>query len=951
MEGAGGGIFLGSVYATMALKTAGFTSDIASAQSQMRGLGNSFDETESRGSRLSSFLGGAMQAGLVATGIGAVAAAGAAVKMAGDFQQTLSVLRYNSGATSEQFALLSAKARELGRDAALPGISAADAASAMNELAKAGLSVNDVLVASHGVLSLAKAGNIDVGLAATTTARALNAFQLEGKDATRIADLLAAAANASSADVEGFAMGLQMAGAGARQMKVPLEDTVTALSLFSNAGINGSDAGTSLKQMFQQLANPTQTAADLMKHLGLDFFDTKGEFIGLAATADQLRAKLGKLTTEQKNQAIAGVFGADASRVAGILMNEGSKGFDTMRIAVTKQGAAAQAAAAYNDGFKGALDNLKSTLETVGTDIGLKVLPALSDMIKFLANTVIPGFTELGSDIARAVSAGFRIIMAHAQGFVQFGTEMGAEVLGGFQAGIAHAKGFATSLITELQAGDYAGLGATVAAAFVSGIKRAQNSFGEILKIVKGTLGKYDWVGLGVDLGKKVIPGLVLGLALGLVNFDPAPLFKGLKDHMGDAIIGILTIAFAPAKLLKPVTMGLGKVPLAGKFIVWILEGINGVGGVIKKGLGDLAKSGVGGFVDGLGLQGPRVVPAIVSFFRAIPAAIGSKLLDAYSSGLGISEAIGRGLAEGGPRNVVVAFQIIRSKISSMIGTLGAGLLDFGAQVIGQFGIGFRIGIDNLGSVLGFLRTRILGPVADFGSFLFNKGLDLIGGLSGGITAGFSFIGEQLVALRSFIFGGTGNFISTLYGRGIELLAGLVSGMDGWLVNVGGAIARVAGRAVSTAANFGSVLYDAGRSLVQGLLDGAGSLLSTIASFMADKLPAAIRGPFRKALGIHSPSTVFAGYGVNVVEGLANGITGSQGLVSNAMSSLQTQLSVAPVGSAVSSASQSGLSADGLAARTSTGLAGGVTIEQYNVNNSIDPERIIRDFSRRVALA
>ncbi len=115
-------------------------------------------------------------------------------------------------------------------------------------------------------------------------------------------------------------------------------------------------------------------------------------------------------------------------------------------------------------------------------------------------------------------------------------------------------------------------------------------------------------------------------------------------------------------------------------------------------------------------------------------------------------------------------------------------------------------------------------------------------------------------------------------------------------------------------------------------------------------MPSWIVGPFKKALGINSPSTVFAGYGVNVVEGLANGITGSRGLLKGAMGSLEAQMSINPTRPSFSTPSQTGLFSGPLG--TSSGGGGtNVTIERYEVNNNIDPERVIRDFSRRVALA
>lgn len=318
-----------------------------------------------------------------------IAAAGAAaVVMAGNFEQSLNILQSVSDATTTQMADLRTEAVALGNDITLPGVSAAGAAQAMTELAKAGLSVNDVMTASHGVLALATAGQIDVQDAADTTARALNAFGLSGDQANKIADLLAASANASTASVGDMALGLQMAGAQSHQMGVSLQDTVTALAEFSNAGINGSDAGTSLKQMFLQLANPTTAASALMKQLGLNFWDAKGNFIGLSDTAQLLQTKLKGLTQEQKNSALATIFGSDATRVAAILADGGATAFNNMSTAVNKQGAAADLAAAQNSGFKGALDNLVSTVQTGLIDVGTNLLPVLTRNLKSMGEEV-----------------------------------------------------------------------------------------------------------------------------------------------------------------------------------------------------------------------------------------------------------------------------------------------------------------------------------------------------------------------------------------------------------------------------------------------------------------------------------------------------------------------------------------------------------------------------------
>lgn len=320
----------------------------------------------------------------------AIGAAGvASIKMAADYEQSLNVFQSVSGATAKQMALVSEKARQLGKDASLPGISAANAAQAMTELAKAGLSVNDTLAASKGVLSLAKAGNIEVADAATIAAQALNAFGLKGREASRVADVLSAAANASASDVADLALGLQQSAAVAHTFGVSLNDTATTLALFANRGIRGSDAGTSLKTMLIALANPSRQASDAMEKIGLKAYDAQGKFVGMRQLALNLKDSLKGLTQQQQNQALATIFGTDAFRAASFLADSAGKSYDNMSKAVGRSGAAADLAKAQNSGFKGALDNLRSTVETMATDIGIKLLPPLTQFIKNLSNSSV----------------------------------------------------------------------------------------------------------------------------------------------------------------------------------------------------------------------------------------------------------------------------------------------------------------------------------------------------------------------------------------------------------------------------------------------------------------------------------------------------------------------------------------------------------------------------------
>lgn len=384
----------GQVVVVFVADKSGYMSGAKDVQARSKQLSQQLDaDTQAATDRMSdrfSALGGAIGTALKAGGIAAGVGLAASIKLAGDFEQSLNILKSVTGATGDQMVELSAKARALGQDVALPGVSASDAAQAMTELGKAGLNVNDILAASKGVLSLAKAGQIEVSDAATIASQALNAFKLKGEDATKVADILAAGSNASAASVEGMALGLQQSAAVAGQFGVSLQDTVTALAIFANRGIQGSDAGTSLKTMLIALANPSKEAADLMKKLGIRAFDAKGQFVGLEGLAGSLQKGLKGLTQEQQNAALATIFGTDAFRAAAFLADSAGKSYQDMSKAVGKAGAATDLAAAQNSGFNGALDNLKSTLETIGTDLGTKLLPPLTEFLRVLAANLNP---------------------------------------------------------------------------------------------------------------------------------------------------------------------------------------------------------------------------------------------------------------------------------------------------------------------------------------------------------------------------------------------------------------------------------------------------------------------------------------------------------------------------------------------------------------------------------
>ncbi|MFF2954338.1 phage tail tape measure protein [Kitasatospora sp. NPDC057965] len=328
------------------------------------------------------------------TGLLMLGAFAAASVTAAKFEKAMSGVRAVADASAEDMTRLRTAALEAGRQTVY---SASQAAEAEAELAKAGVQVKEILGgALRGALSLAAAGQVDLAEAATISAQAMNTFSLKGKDVGHIADVLAAGANKSAADVHGLGESLRMGGLLAHQTGLSIEDTVGALSAFADHALIGSDAGTSLKVMLQRLVPQSDEALGVMQQLGFTAYDASGNFVGLTKLAGNLKSSFSDLTPEARNAAFATIFGSDAVRSATILYELGAEGVDQYRDAVNDQGAASRMAATQLDNLSGDLLALKGALEVALIETGTEANKTLREMVKWVTD-VVNAYTNLPS--------------------------------------------------------------------------------------------------------------------------------------------------------------------------------------------------------------------------------------------------------------------------------------------------------------------------------------------------------------------------------------------------------------------------------------------------------------------------------------------------------------------------------------------------------------------------
>jgi TP901 family phage tail tape measure protein len=403
--------------------------------------------------------------GFLPVGLGLAGGAAAAVGVAfgktvsifANFDQAMSAVAASTGATGAELDSLRDAAVEMGAETKF---GATEAARGIEALAKAGVSTADIIGGGlKGALDLAAAGEIEVGAAADVAADAMVQFGLSGRDVPHIADLLAAAAGKAQGNVDDMSQALKQSGLVASQMGLSVEETTGTLAAFASNALTGSDAGTAFRTMLLRLANPTGKSAELMAELGIAAYDSQGAFVGIEALAGQLQTRLGALTQEQRNAALATIFGSDAIRAANVLYSEGASGIGRWTDEVNDQGFAAEQAAKRTDNLKGDVEKLGGALESLAIDQG----GGANDMLRELTQT-LTDLIEVTGEADRSTRGFFETLAAQETatgGATTFGAGviagLDAITAGGFSAVLALDRGTAAAEDASVGLTGYAG--------------------------------------------------------------------------------------------------------------------------------------------------------------------------------------------------------------------------------------------------------------------------------------------------------------------------------------------------------------------------------------------------------------------------------------------------------------------------------------------------------------
>lgn len=289
----------------------------------------------------------------------------------------------------EQLQALRTTALELG---ATTSLSASEVAAAMTDMATKGRDANQIIADMPGVISAAEASGEDLALVADTVTNIMNTFGDAAGDATHIADVLAESANRTAAGVSDLQYAFKYAAPTASALGISMEELAAATGVMVDAGLQGEQAGTTLRSMFTSMAKPTDDARAAMEALGISFFDSEGKMKSIGTIVGDLQTATAGLTDEAKQNALVTIFGTEALSGLQTMMNATPGSIEEMTSALQGcNGTSAEAASAMKSGVGGAIENMQGALESFSIAVGSSLTPT----IQKAAETVADIFTAM----------------------------------------------------------------------------------------------------------------------------------------------------------------------------------------------------------------------------------------------------------------------------------------------------------------------------------------------------------------------------------------------------------------------------------------------------------------------------------------------------------------------------------------------------------------------------
>lgn len=390
-------------------------------------------------------------AAVSAGAVGVTAGLGKVTSMASEMQQkwvTAKNLMVTGGEqaveVTKNLALMQKDASKYSKEY---GISQSEIADQYTNLIKRGYDSKSALGAMKDELEATRATGDEFSDVVDSASQALDAFGLRtdntaqmAKNTHRVLNAMAYSADLTATSFKDLSTGMAYVSAPAKQAGWDIEQTSAALGMLSNAGVEGSQAGTGLRKVIVSLTKPTKGAAAALKEAGLsikDFQDKSGQLKPVDEIFKSINQKVAGWGSAKKGAFFKSIFGATGMQAASILAQTagGLKANDdqlTQLIANSRKaeegsGYVHQLAQKNMQTTKMQLERLKMTFQDLAINMGKQMLPAINNVADAFSKwsvskdgqDAIKGISSAVGDVANAVSKHSKDIMGFFSGIVQ----------------------------------------------------------------------------------------------------------------------------------------------------------------------------------------------------------------------------------------------------------------------------------------------------------------------------------------------------------------------------------------------------------------------------------------------------------------------------------------------------------------------------------------------------
>jgi TP901 family phage tail tape measure protein len=382
-----------------------------------------------------------------------------------------------------------------------------EVAQLATELIRGGMTVDQMNDSLGAIVRGAEATGTGFAQMGSVVSASLKGFGLQASDAKRVVDALVTGANASASSVDGMGMAFKYAAPVARILGVSVEELGIAVGLLTNAGIDASEAGVTLRNglsklasaapqtggSMQKLTGQAAIAADTMKQLGINIYNADGTLQPMETTLLKLKGAFEKLDPASKIRLASNLFGGEDDGTKWLaLLNQSEEEIRKMATTMANTKGATDTARDAMQGFQMQMNQLTGTLDSLGKTLGGVAAAALTPFLN-LANQIVGVVAGLPTPVKATAAA--LIIMAGAAA-----TATAAIVL--FQRAM-------TVTVIQTAAAEIKALAVTMTATLATAVKG-------VIAVIPGLLTQLSLIG-SLNVGT-VVTALATALKTALVN-------------------------------------------------------------------------------------------------------------------------------------------------------------------------------------------------------------------------------------------------------------------------------------------------------------------------------------------------------------------------------------------------------------------------------------------------